>query len=116
MKSKYHEAENILEYEIEKYSDIPKLVKNLRKFADKHTICLTIKDSFQEFQTEFGRVLFRNPSLRKSLSKTPFALTEQFYFLFGGVMLDEMMPKTFFVKSEKECKVYEVKKKSEDQN
>ena len=92
--------------------DLKKLTNQLKLATDQMvTVTLVIDTSFEEYCTDLGRVMVKLKKYDTRL-KDYFLSTgddDDFYKFVGELFLGQMLPYTYFVRDDKNKKVYKIK-------
>lgn len=91
--------DELVEIYLDDYSQLSKLESVINKLDD-HTIVLVIRSDLRTLHIELGKLM---------AGKADFQNDQNAYELIGKVALDYYIPKTYFVKSIAENKVYEIR-------
>lgn len=102
--------------DMEQDSEILQLLRLVRKFdpIKSHKIMITVKPSLQDFNVRLGEVITSQTKFKMDIPKDVFTLGDdsdisEMYGMIGAVTLNTYITKTFFVKSEADQKVYEMR-------
>lgn len=102
--------------DMEQDSEVLQLLRLIRKFdpIKSHKIMITVKPSLEEFNIKLGEVIAGQTKFKMDIPKDVFMLGDdsdigEMYGMIGAVTLNTYITKTFFIKSEVDQKVYEMR-------